>query len=121
MKKNILIYITSLALILTACVKEKANEKNVIAPTCAPVSFATDVLPIFQARCNSIGCHHSSTSSDGIALTTHIEASSADEARLLGAIKHDGGFDAMPQGGGSLSTDEINKIECWIIDGKKNN
>ena len=37
--------------------------------------------------------------------------------KLIGAIKHEPGFVAMPQSGGKLEDCDIEKMEAWIAAG----
>ncbi len=119
---NRLLFIFSLCLTIFSCTKEKATEKITQEPdNCPTILFATEVLPVFQNSCSFSGCHSSASSADGIALSTHSEVIAVNEQRLLNSIRHEGTESPMPQGGGKLSQDDIDKIACWIANGKPNN
>lgn len=123
MKNNSLYFVLLFTIGLTfSCKKDKADDPEVIPPaTCPTISFATDVLPIFQSSCAFSGCHSTASASDGIRLSNYAEANAVDTNRLLGAIKHTAGFDNMPQGAPKLEASKIQKIECWIRQGRQNN
>lgn len=124
MKK--IITITAItALALFSCKKEKSEEPE---ETPDPVSFkfAADVQPIFNQSCGTgTFCHSTSNAADSKVFETHAGASAVPNSTILGALKHESGFEAMPKntsGSGStkLSNDKIAIIEAWINGGKLN-
>jgi hypothetical protein len=123
MNYKAILILLSTTFIFTACKKDKAAEKEVTTLlTCGTTSFASDVLPILNSyNCGSSGCHSTSSAQDGVRLTSYNEVNTVASSRLLGSIKHTAGFKLMPAGGGKLTPQEINTIECWINDGKQNN
>lgn len=84
------------------------------------VSFTGSILPITNTYCK--GCHSGSGPSGGISLTDYnsIKAS-AESGRLMGAVEHQPGFSAMPQGGNKLSDCNIVQLRKWINTGMQNN
>ncbi len=83
-------------------------------------SFSTDVLPLLEAHCNR--CHAGSSPSGDISLDTYSNVSNyVSNGSLIGSIKHDPGFKAMPEGRGKLSPCDIKKIQSWIDTGAANN
>ncbi|MBD2722945.1 c-type cytochrome [Hymenobacter armeniacus] len=97
------------------------------APACdvarENVTYANVISPIFDAHCRE--CHGSTVYSvkgggnnfgDYQAINSYFSPS-----KLLGCIRHDPGFDPMPQGRPKLSDCDIQRIEAWIAAGKKNN
>lgn len=84
------------------------------------MSFSMDIQPIFNTNCT--GCHGGSNPQAGINLSNYSGVSNVLSAnRLLGAIKHQAGFTAMPPSGNPLSTCKIDQIEAWVNQGAKNN
>jgi len=84
------------------------------------VTFAGKVWPVIQNSC--LGCHSGSQASAGILLSNHSQiAQVASTGRLLGSIRHDLGFAAMPQGGNKLNECQITQIKKWIENGSPNN
>lgn len=117
--KSILLILTT-TLILTACLKEKA-EPNLSELTCTPTSFINDVMPILNNySCTSSSCHSTSAASNGVILDTYAGVANVNTARLLGSIEQSQGYKAMPLSG-KLNATEINTIKCWMKDGKQNN
>lgn len=83
-------------------------------------SFSTDVLPLLDAHCNR--CHAGSSPSGDISLNTYSNVSNyVSNGSLIGSIKHDPGFKAMPEGKGKLDPCDIKKIQSWIDTGAADN
>ena len=83
-------------------------------------SYNSGVKPILQQNC--VGCHNSSLSNGGVNLSSFSGITAvAQDGRLLGAIKHQAGFVAMPQNASKLSDCKIRQIEKWIESGAQEN
>lgn len=83
-------------------------------------TYAADIQPIFDKYCK--GCHSGASAQKGILLDTYAGASAtANGGRLLGAIRHETGFVAMPYGSNKLTDCDIRKIEKWVSAGAQNN
>lgn len=83
-------------------------------------AYAADIQPILDKHCK--GCHSGAAAQKGIVLDTYTATSaSVNSGRLLGAIRHEAGFTAMPYGGSKMSDCEIRKIEKWVDAGAQNN
>ncbi|MEI6020073.1 MAG: cytochrome c, partial [Bacteroidota bacterium] len=84
------------------------------------VTFSGSVKPIFTTWC--VGCHNSTNPGKGIDLTNYESViASVNSGQLLGSIKHDKPFIAMPQNTDKLSDCDIAKIAKWIREGAVNN
>ncbi len=84
------------------------------------VSFSNHVWPVIQTSC--LGCHSGGSPSGGIGLANHSQvAQAAATGRLLGAVRWESGFAAMPQNGNQLSACQITQIKKWIENGTPNN
>lgn len=82
------------------------------------VTFNETIDPILERNCRS--CHFSGNGT-GIELSTYEDVGDlAENGKLLGSIKHQPGYDPMPQGG-KLDDCTIEKIETWITNGYPNN
>lgn len=69
-----------------------------------------------------IGCHNATVPGGGVQLDSYAEVSKhVQDGSLLGSIKHETGFKAMPQNQEKLDDCTIAKIEAWINDGAQNN
>lgn len=101
--------------LISSCAKDKVSF--VAPPNCPDtISFNTQVLPMIQSNCT--GCHNIGNGT-GYTLTNHSNISSSADA-ILGSM-HGTGYQLMPQGGPALPDSLIQKVECWIYQGKKNN
>lgn len=110
-----------LTLLLSSCYYDV--EEELYGPLdCVPanVSFKNDVVPIMDNYCNS--CHNKANQSGGVRTDNYNEIKIvANNGRLLGSIKHEDGYTAMPQGVETLSSCSVSKIEVWITEGTQNN
>lgn len=100
---------------LFSCTREKVTPIDQQCNT--TISFANDVMPIMQANC--IGCHEPGNASGGYDLSSYT-AISANATAVLGSMKASG-YQLMPQGGPALEDSTIQKIACWIQQGKLDN
>jgi hypothetical protein len=110
----------SLILMSAGCYKD--NEKTLYPSDCNTdnVSFSQTITPIINNNC--VSCHSGVDGSGGISLANYADiVSCANSGKLLGAIKHESGFQAMPQGGSPLSDCSISQVEAWIQQGTPNN
>jgi hypothetical protein len=107
-----------------AC-KQDANNPDyantaVCTDTNTTVSYTNAVKAIIDGNCATSGCHNTATSKDGITLEGYTNAKKAFESHsVLCAIHHGAGCDPMPNANTSLSTEQINKIDCWVKNGYK--
>lgn len=105
--------------ILQGAKNNRCDANNAACDT-SNFGYAAHILPILQAKC--LGCHNNNLSSGGINLSSHaLTVAVATGGRLVGALKHQTGFVAMPVGGNRLDSCSIAKIELWIQKGLPNN
>jgi mono/diheme cytochrome c family protein len=125
--------VLTFVLLLGQCSKKlpTASEPD---PTGDPVSYATTIQPIFNARC--VSCHSASVPLSGVAMQSHaavmasvgtlyagpiVVAGNAAASPLVDKIEPGPRFGSrMPQGG-SLSSSQISAIRQWIQEGARNN
>ena len=111
MKKIVFISLISVA--FTSCRKDKVE--NYPNANCADtVSFNNEILPLIQNNCT--GCHDNQ---NGYSLTNHSNISSNSSA-IIGSMRNSG-YQLMPQGSPALHDSIIQRIECWVNQGKQNN
>jgi cytochrome c5 len=80
-------------------------------------TYNTHVATLMTASCATSGCHDI-FGAGGIKLRNYDEVKTqAGFDRFMKAIKHEAGFNAMPQGKPKLSDDNIKMLECWISKG----
>jgi hypothetical protein len=121
MKQLLLLF--SIGFVFTSCLKDKTVEPTPppTGPCADTVSFNDELLPqIFDISCNTSGCHDAGTGSSGYVFETYEQISSNADV-ILKVINHDAGFVPMPYGGEKLADSLIQKVECWIEQGKLNN
>lgn len=127
MKKKLIVFTglsVCLAFLVVACSKSSEDVLSGGTPTVVTcdttnMSYATNIAPIVTANC--LPCHGSGGIA-GIVLTSWTGLSVyAKNGHLAGDIRHDAGFDPMPQGAAKISDCNINKIVAWIHQGAKNN
>ncbi|MEX2596207.1 MAG: c-type cytochrome domain-containing protein [Salibacteraceae bacterium] len=81
------------------------------------VSFDSDITPIFESY-GCISCHGGGS----VILNNHAGVKTvADNGKLVGAINHQTGFAAMPQGGEKMDSCDIATIEKWVEEGSLDN
>lgn len=103
-------------LMLPSCRKEKVGDN--IDPNCIDtVSFSATVLDIINTNCT--GCHGVGNTT-GYTFTNHTNISNNATA-ILNSMRGQGGFQQMPDGLPPLPDSVIQKISCWIDQGKLNN
>lgn len=84
------------------------------------MSFTAHVQPILQQYCT--GCHGGSFPQASINLSNFSGVSAVIPGnRLLGAIRQEPGFKAMPPAGNPLPDCRVRQIQAWINQGAKNN
>ncbi|HOW24555.1 MAG TPA: hypothetical protein PK711_02705 [Bacteroidales bacterium] len=84
------------------------------------ITYALTVRPILQNSC--LGCHSGAAPSGGIRLETHSDVLAVvNNGKLLGTIRHEQGYSAMPKNGAKLDACYITQIEKWIKNGAPNN
>jgi hypothetical protein len=117
MKINFFLVSLVLNILLTSsCTKDKVGG-NVPYPDviCSDtISFVNDVLPIIQNNCS--GCHNNS---NGYTFTNHQNISS-NYAAIIGSMQGLG-YQLMPKGLPAIPDSLIQKIQCWVNQGMKNN
>lgn len=108
--KYTLLVITIIGLI--GCAKDMAPD-----PECqTQVSFAQEITPLLQDKC--VSCHNGAQPPN---LTTHGSVSAAADDVLSRISLSNGNGLLMPQGGPRLADSLIQKVKCWIDQGKLDN
>lgn len=102
----------------TVIVKD-ANDCQKVVSVVVPrgsteTSYASDIQPIFEVKCNLSGCHDSGTGSRDWTKFSNIKSKA-------GSIKARTANRSMPVGGLLLTQQQIDIIGCWVDDGAPNN
>lgn len=118
--KNVILFFAA-AFLLTSCDYDVAEELYPIDECqTEDLSYSMDIIPIIDANCYR--CHDMQTNLGNITLEGYDNIKVyVDNGKLLGAIKRESGFSAMPQDTDKIDQCLINKIEQWILDGAENN
>lgn len=106
------------SVVVSSCTKDKVPPTVVDATCTDTISFSADILPIMQNNCTS--CHDSNNASGGYDLSNHAGVTQ-NTAKVLGSMMQDGSASSMPQGAPKLADSLIQKVNCWINQGAKNN
>ena len=118
MKRFYIVLISATVLIvhlLSSCAKDKVSY--VAPPNCPDtISFNNEILPLIQSNCG--GCHDVGNGT-AYTLTNHTNIAASADA-ILGSMRGNG-YQLMPQGGPALPDSLIQKVECWIYQGKLDN
>ncbi len=127
MRKKLFIPLVILAgLGLTMLGSCKYDE--VLPPEVAPgVSFSADIIPIFNASCNSAGCHNASghipiltpeASYESLWGGGYIDTIAPDQSELYQWMIGARGIPMPPEG--TIATDNATVLQ-WITEGAQNN
>jgi len=101
--------------------KGAPNSSNCSGVACdtSATTFAISIQPIFKTNC--VGCHNATLAQGNINLSNYDAINLAlNTNKLLGCIKQQSGFKAMPPSY-SISACDILIIEGWITKGAQNN
>lgn len=123
-KIRILVLSTIMVLFIAGCYSDSEEALFPSLPGACDttaVSYSTDIAPLISDYC--LQCH-STAAAPSLGGNTKLEEYSDLVSRaetVLGTIKHEPGFSAMPKGGGKLSSCSIDKYEAWNNQGKIDN
>ncbi|MEO8762170.1 MAG: hypothetical protein ABI388_11620 [Bacteroidia bacterium] len=118
-------------LVANACLfscKKKIIDNSSTQPLPAVVSFSQHIVPVFNASCNSSGCHSGSSAAAGLNLLSSVayqqlfSKHEIDTVNVNSSNLHiEVASGAMPKGSNKLSEYNINLIQKWIQQKAKNN
>lgn len=111
--------------IISAC-KKDFFEPPPPLDLATPVSFTTDILPIFETNCYGAGCHDKGIAPDltpgnaydQLNMLGYVDTTNAEGSTLY--MRMTSATNPMPPSG-KLSGEKTNKILAWIKQGAKNN
>lgn len=102
MTKNFFLLSITLICVLSACKKEDVCKTT-------DVTYTNTVKSILTASCTN--CHNSASGN----LTTYAGTKAfVGWGRMMGSIRHDSTYSAMPKGGSKLSDCQISQMQSWI-------
>lgn len=84
------------------------------------VTFSQNIEPLIVTHC--FPCHSEVEQFGNISLEGYDAiVEQAENGNLLGSVRHDPGYEAMPEGEAKLPDCDIAAIEAWIENGTPNN
>lgn len=130
---NLLFFIISTFILIVACDDTITNNEidNKYIPL-DNVSFQEHILPVFEVKCNSSGCHNDSdrggysnlsltTYSNVIANPLYVLPGEPQNSLLVWSIEGTSSNPMPPVGYPPLTDNQIDAIKVWIDEGCENN
>ena len=115
---TLLISVSILSAIVFSCAKDKVPTTVLDTSSYKPnISYLIDIKPIISNHC--VSCHSSKNPNGGYDLTNY-DGLTKNVSKVLGSMKQDGTAQSMPQGY-KVADSLIQKLNCWINQGAKNN
>ena len=128
---KVVIVLASLAVLvgLGSCYRDKADQvypgTGTTGGSCdtSNITYSGTIKAIVDQHCAITGCHNGTGPYGAYDMTTYqgIYTNCVQNNKLLGSIRHDAGFVAMPQSEPKLDDCTINKITSWVNNGALNN
>ncbi len=119
-----LILFSLLCIIVTSCTYEKIEEDTGLPEN---MSFKNDISPMFNANCNSVGCHNNGGISPDLSpANAYAEITTISEMVNVGKPEESELYKRMidvakPMPMSGVLTYESSQLLSWIRDGAKNN
>lgn len=85
------------------------------------VTYSGTIVSVLNNNCYS--CHSNNTAAsfgNNIRLENYADVV-ANIDRVVGSVKHNTGFSAMPKNGGSIKSCSIDQLDIWFRKGMPNN
>lgn len=128
-------YIKSLAVVLaiviinlmTGCYKDKTVIFDTGAEITRPVSFASDIVPIFNSSCNTSGCHSAGSKSPDLTIANAYNSLiggnfvNKDDPQSSLLYQWMTGKKSTPMPVGGINKDFNALVLAWIKQGAQNN
>lgn len=114
-----ILFIASAICLLMSCKQDKIVPFIVEEECPDQISFSQDVQPLINTNCSTSGCHAAGFNSP--TLLTHADVDANATSILARMQKDPTDSQLMPFGGPKLADSLIQKINCWIDQGKLDN
>jgi len=102
-------------------INQGAENTDCITPcTSTATSFSKDIQPLFKLYC--YGCHQAGDKQGAVSMEDYEHILDfVRDGSLLGSMKHDNAYVAMPLYLEKMTDCQIAQVENWIIEGAQNN
>lgn len=103
-------------------IAQGAMNSSCVSSDCdtSAVTFTGTIQPLIDQNCK--GCHSGTSPQGGIALTNYSQVQTlAANGSLLGVVRAEAGYVAMPYNSNSLNSCKIRQLELWVAQGAPNN
>ncbi|MDX1408521.1 MAG: hypothetical protein R3330_10320 [Saprospiraceae bacterium] len=115
-----IVLLCALALSWVGCYYDVEEELYPNGCNTTDISYTQNIVPIIEANC--LTCHDILSQNGNVVLDGYENVKQyADSGELLGTIRHEPGFSAMPQGTSKLPKCSIDRIQAWVDAGAPNN
>jgi len=114
-------------LLLTGCYKDKTVYSDTVAEITRPVSFAADIVPIFNNSCNISGCHSSGSKTPDLSAAnafnslTNGNFVNKDDPQSSSLYLWMTGKKSTPMPVGGINKEYNALVLAWIKQGAQNN
>jgi hypothetical protein len=106
-------------------------ENTELISTCDPdtVYFTNDILPLVVSSCGTTGCHDEDSHKDGVILTDYtsiirtgkVKPGDPNDSEFLESLTDDGDDLMPPPPYDPWSSDQVEMVRKWIVQGAQNN
>ncbi len=107
-----------LIVLYSSCSKDIAQKPSAI--DCSAIDPSTNtyslhIKKIIDDNCATVNCHHAVFhTASGISLATYEEVKAEfEKGTVMGSVKHEPGYIAMPQNLPKLADSLITYMQCW--------
>lgn len=117
---SFLLIICASVLVVVSCNKDEVPPIDPGACETDNLTYNNFAKDLVNSTCATSGCHDVNANSNGVPYPFHnyeVMKAAVDAGRILGSIRREAGFSAMPKGEAKLSDCNISKMEAWIADG----
>ncbi len=121
---------SALAGAISSCKHDPPISLEPVEVSTSEISFRDQVQPILNSNCNMSGCHNASSAAEGVNLSSFASIMSddelvvrfkPDESELMEELRGYGRKGSMPPPGQQpLSSEQINVLKQWILEGARN-
>jgi hypothetical protein len=117
--------LVTLSIITPSCTYSHGEPDPVPCITdSASITYSAVVAPIIQANCRD-ACHNTANYQTQGGFQNFdqfaVLQNHARSGRLMGCLRHEPGYPAMPQGRAKLSDCDLARIQAWVDAGALNN